>query len=93
MNSISYIKDNIRKIQKNRPHVVCSYTQKNSSHVRVDLENTSNSKTSFFHTSLTPSDRNFSRVLARSFNKALVLIGAEPFRDDDSFTISYYCGN
>ncbi len=90
MNSLKYIKDNIKKIHKYRKNVVCTFFQKNSSHIRIDFENTSNNKTISFYTSLTPSDRNFARVLARSFNQSLISIGVMPFRDEESFTISYF---
>jgi hypothetical protein len=80
----------IRTIQNKYPYIVCTFSK--NKHIAVLLKNLKNNKKIFIYTSSTPSDCNFSRVLASQFNDALYKLGAEKLKVKQDFKISLCIG-
>jgi hypothetical protein len=77
-----------KTIELEYPFIKCRLTR--NKHIAVLLENIRSNKKIFVFTSCTPSDKNFSRVIARQFNEALVKLDVEKLRVKHDFKISYY---
>ena len=77
----------IRVIEEKYPFISCAQTK--NKHIAVLLTNLLNKKKVFVYTSSTPSDINFSRVLAREFNQALLKLEVDKLQIKCDFKIYY----
>ena len=81
------VRNFIKTIEEEYPFIKCQF--KRNKHIAVLLENLTSRKKTFVYTSCTPSDKNFTRVLAREFNEALAKLEVAKLRIKHDFKISY----